>query len=158
MATLRLRHVVRFAATSGVTTIVSTGLLLLLYGQHLINSEVIATTSSHLLVAPLAYYLNRYWVWSKTGPSHLKREVLPFYVLTVAGLVASAGAAAGVHALVHSQHLSHDVATAVLEGANLGAYAVVWVVKLIVLNRVFATSPPPSQELPATTNLDLQQQ
>jgi putative flippase GtrA len=158
MATLRLRHVVRFAATSGVTTLVSTGLLLLLYGQHLINSEVVSTASSHLLVAPLAYYLNRHWVWSKTGPSHLRREILPFYVLTVAGLLASLGAASGVHALVHSQHLSHDVATAVLEGANLGAYAVVWVVKLIILNRVFASPSPPAQESPDTTNLSLRQQ
>jgi len=106
----------------------------------LINSEVAASATANLAVAPIAYYLNRHWTWSKTGPSHLKREVLPFYALTVAGLAASLAAAAGVHAVVHSHHLSHAVATVVLDGSNLGAYAVVWVVKLIVLNRVFA--PP----------------
>ena len=145
LASLRLRHVVRFCATSGVTTLVSSALLLLLYGQRLIGSEVAASAVANLSVAPLAYYLNRHWAWSKTGPSHLKREVLPFYALTVLGLAASLAAAALVRSVVSTHHLGHDHATIILDAANLGAYGLVWLVKLVVFNKIF--SPNKTNEL-----------
>ncbi len=33
--------------------------------------------------------MNRAWVWGKRGKSHWKKEVLPFWVFTGAGLVLS---------------------------------------------------------------------
>ena len=32
-----------------------------------------------------AFLLNKYWVWGKRGRAHMRREVLPFWLFTVAG-------------------------------------------------------------------------
>ena len=43
-----------------------------------------------------SYLANRSWVWAKTGRSSLVREVVPFWMLSLAGLVASTVAVAWV--------------------------------------------------------------
>ena len=45
-----------------------------------------------------AYYLSRKWVWGKSGKSHFKKEVLPFWIFVFIGLVFStAMVALGAH-------------------------------------------------------------
>src|SRR4029079_9097858 len=39
-------------------------------------------------IAP-SYLANRHWVWGRTGRGDLGREILPFWILSVAGLVVS---------------------------------------------------------------------
>ena len=42
-----------------------------------------------LISAFPAYYLSRAWVWGKSGKSHFKKEVLPFWIFVFIGLVFS---------------------------------------------------------------------
>lgn len=56
-----------------------------------------SAVSANLLAATVAtvptYLLYRRWVWQQTGRSHLRREVAPFLVVVVVGLVVVTGAA-----------------------------------------------------------------
>jgi putative flippase GtrA len=75
-----------------------------------------------------SYLLNRYWVWGKRGRNQFWREVFPFWALAVLGLILSTVA-------VYLVDQRTDV-TIFLMAANLSAFAVLYVVKFIVLDRV----------------------
>ena len=38
-----------------------------------------------VLTSVPAFLLNKYWVWGKRGRAHMRREVIPFWLFTVAG-------------------------------------------------------------------------
>ncbi len=76
-----------------------------------------------------AYLLSRAWVWEKRGSHSMRREVLPFWVITLIGLVVSSVAAA----LADRQF----GAGLLVNVASLGAYFIVWVAKFVILNRLF---------------------
>ena len=82
-----------------------------------------------------AFVLNRRWVWSLHGPSSLRREVLPFWGFTLAGLVLSTAAVAAVAAVTTS--------SVAVSAANIGAFGLLWVAKYLVLDGlVFAPAVP----------------
>ena len=76
----------RYVLVSVVNVLVGGGLLVVL--QHWIE-PVEANICGVAISAVPAYYMNRAWVWGKRGKSHWKKEVLPFWIFTVAGLVLS---------------------------------------------------------------------
>lgn len=73
-----------------------------------------------------SYALNRSWVWGKRGPSHLWREVVPFWAFALLGLAFST-------LLVHLASQWND-STLVVSAANLTAFGLLWVVKYLFLN------------------------
>ena len=75
-----------------------------------------------------SYSLNRRWVWGKTGPSHLWREVVPFWAITAAGLALST-----LFVAVVSQWTESAV---LISAANLTAFGVLWAVKYVVLDNL----------------------
>lgn len=89
---------------------------------------------SAVLASIPAYLLSRAWVWEKSGSHSMRREVIPFWVITFVGLVAST-AAAEVADRAFGAGLLVNL-------ASLGAYFVVWVAKFILLDRLFATDGP----------------
>lgn len=80
-----------------------------------------------------AYILSRAWVWEKRGAHSMRGEVLPFWILTLIGLVLSSVAAA----LADRQF----GAGLLVNVASLGAYFVVWVAKFLILDRLFGQGP-----------------
>jgi putative flippase GtrA len=109
-------------------------------------SNVIATAVGTIP----SFELNRRWVWSQGGNRPQLRQILPFCLLSFAGLVLST---LSVHivgdATAHSGRTFH---TASVEIANLASYGALWVLQFIVcdkvLFRVRADAPPP----PPTTS------
>lgn len=91
---------------------------------------------------PAAFELNRKWAWGKTGKSHMWKEIVPFWSLTLAGLAASTVTVDIADRVAKSNHVAGlDRALAIM-GASLLAWGAVWVVKFVVFNRlVFATKP-----------------
>ena len=76
-----------------------------------------------------AYLLSRAWVWEVTGKHDLRKEVLPFWILAVVGLVVSTASAAAAGKTFGDGIL-----------VNLGSlvgYFVVWVGKFVLLGRIF---------------------
>lgn len=153
------RKLIRFTSVSLVSTVASVLTISIVYGLKIIHNEVAATLVGNLVGAIPSYTLNRRWTWGKTGPSHLRKEVLPFAAMSALGITFSIFGAAFARHLVHSHHWSHLVNTVIVDAANLASFAVFWVLKLLVFNRIFRVdeeseidahlldeeaSPPPS--------------
>ena len=81
-----------------------------------------------------SFELNRRWVWRLHGQSDAGQFV-PFCLLSVAGLVLSTLAVR--YTGDHSTGLANPWHTVVVDSSNLGAYAVLWVIRYFILDRVF---------------------
>ncbi len=92
-----------------------------------------ANVFAAILASIPAYLLSRAWVWEKRGGHSMRREVLPFWVITFVGLVVSSVAAA----LADRQF----GAGLLVNVASLGAYFIVWVAKFVLLDHLFSQDP-----------------
>ena len=73
-----------------------------------------------------SFELNRRWVWGKSGERSIATEVVPFCVMSFAGLALSTAA---VHAVA-------PLGVVAVEVANLSAFGSLWVLQFFVLDRV----------------------
>jgi putative flippase GtrA len=105
-----------------------TQLLLVLFigilDRHPVSSNVVAVSLTSIPV----FILNKRWVWSRDDKVSLRREVLPFWVFTLAGLLLSTLLVALAHAVSDSQIL--------VMAANLTGFGVLWVAKFLFLDEV----------------------
>jgi len=76
-----------------------------------------------------AYLLSRAWVWEVDGRHDMRRQVLPFWAITFAGLIVSTLMAAGADQLFG--------AGLAVNFASLVGYFIVWVAKFFMLDRLF---------------------
>jgi putative flippase GtrA len=132
---------IKYSAVSLISTAVSQLTLLITFGVFELLSEVPANLLANVIATVPSYWLNRRWVWGKGGKSHLMREVVPFWVLSFVGLAASSLAVWGAGALARHHHLHHFGTTVLVNGANLSAFAVLWVGKFIIYNKLFHIAP-----------------
>ena len=81
------------------------------------------------------YYLNRMWVFKKSGRSHLVKEVIPFWFIAAASLILSTIA---VRFAGHEARgiASKDIRALILLFANFTTYGLLWVAKFIFFNRI----------------------
>ncbi len=117
----------RYSAVSVVGVVLTQLLLLVGHGLFGFSAER-ANVAAVLLTSVPVFFLNRAWVWQLRGPSSMRREVLPFWAFTIAGLLLSTLAVAGVASLTDS--------TVAVSMANIGAFGVLWVAKFVVLDGV----------------------
>ncbi|HUC05922.1 MAG TPA: GtrA family protein [Acidimicrobiales bacterium] len=127
----------KYSAVSVISTIVSQVTLLLTFGVFRAMSEVPANLLANVLATVPSYTLNRRWVWGKGGRSHVWREVVPFWVLSFIGLGVSSLAVWGAGSWARHDHLGHASTSVLVNGANLASFAVLWVGKFIVYNKLF---------------------
>ena len=115
---------------SGVSVISIAVTQIVLFTAHgLLGLAPMASNVLAVSVAAVpAFVLNRRWVWALHGPSSLRREVLPFWGFTIAGLGLSTAAVALVSLLTTS--------TAAVSAANIGAFGALWVAKYMALDTV----------------------
>jgi putative flippase GtrA len=134
-------HLFKYSMVSVISTAVSLGVLTLVFGVFKLWGEIESTVFANAVATLPSYYLNRKWVWGKGGRSHLTKEIIPFWSLSAVGIFVSIwGAALARHiSLVH--HLSHTDQTALVLLANLLSFAVFWVLKFMVFNRMFHVHP-----------------
>jgi putative flippase GtrA len=83
-----------------------------------------------------SYHLNRRWTWGKRDASHLWREILPFWLLSFAGLVLSTLAVALTDAGLHGTHLGQPLHTLVIITAHLSGFGILWIAQFALLERV----------------------
>ena len=116
----------RYALVAAVNVVVGQTLLLALQGAMGPSwANVLAVGLSSVP----AYYMNRAWVWGKRGKSHWKKEVLPFWLFTIAGLVLSTIAIAIVHRFTDGKLIINFI--------QLVAFGILWVVRFFVLDKLF---------------------
>jgi putative flippase GtrA len=87
-------------------------------------SNVVAVMAT---AAPV-FFLNKRWVWLHDGRISFRREILPFWVFTGAGLLLSTGLVAVANAMSDS--------TLLVMAANLGGFGVLWVAKFLFLDQI----------------------
>ena len=129
------RKMTRYAMVSGVAVPVGEiGILVGLKGLHLTAGW--ANVFGNSIGAVPSYYLNRSWVWGKGGRSHVLKEITPFWVITLVGVVFGGwfGHLGGTYARHH--HITGNARVLLLLAANLVAFAILWVGKYVFFNRV----------------------
>ena len=85
-----------------------------------------------------SYILNRRWVWGKSGRSHCWREILPFWVMSLTGIGFALLHRHLAHNFADTHHLHHLARTVLVVGANVAAFGILWLLKFLILNRLFA--------------------
>lgn len=83
-----------------------------------------------------SYFLNRNWVWGKSGRSHLMKEILPFWVLAFIGMAFSTFTSGLAEGYVKDHELSRLTETVIVAGAFFGAFAVLWLGKFVIFNKI----------------------
>lgn len=126
------RKPVRYSMVSAVCVAVSQ-LVLIVCNAVLDWSAVPSNVTAVSIGAIPSYILNRAWVWGKRGPSHLWREVVPFWAFALLGLVFST-------LLVHLAASWND-STIVVSLANLSGFGLLWVAKYLFLDALLFAVP-----------------
>jgi putative flippase GtrA len=148
LAELPLAKVFRYSGAS----IISVAVVLLTLGINIDVFHLSPTVANVVAIAVCtvpSFELNRRWVWGLHGRSDAG-QFIPFCLLSVAGLVLSTVAVR--YAGHHSAGLANPWHTVVVDGANLFAYALLWVIRYFILDRVFvdrfASDHPDQGEVP----------
>lgn len=136
------RKMLKYSAVSAVA-FPFTQVLLLVFTLGLDWSFVTANLVAVSIMAFPAYVMNRYWVWGKKDKNRFMTEVLPFWVITLIGLVLSTICA-------HFADLWFESPIAV-NVANAVGFGVVWVFKFVFLDRVMFGG---HQHFPVDEDLD----
>ncbi len=150
------RKTVRFAAVSIVAIAVSQVTLVLCYG--LIRWGTTRSQVAAFVVSMVpSYYLNRAWVWGKSGKSSLRKEVLPFWALGIAQFVLSLFFVVWAQGAVERSTESHTLRTAGILFNTLFIYGIMWVGKFVFFNKVLFVHKPetPLNQVTATNHVSV---
>ncbi len=131
------KKLIRYTSTSAISTVVSFIALYVLYYHHVIKGEVIATVVANLVASLPSYWLNRRWAWGKSGRSHFRKEIVPFWSMSLLGTSFSIIGAYIVKHFSKAGHWSHPKTTALLLFANVMSFGIFWVLKMLAFNRMF---------------------
>jgi putative flippase GtrA len=137
-----LQRVARCLSVSVFTTLVSLTTLAILtsaFGVTPWRANVVATAVG---TVP-SYQLNRRWVWRLRGASDMRREVAPFWALSLTGLLVSTLAVDRADRLASTLGITGVVRTGSLLAANVTAFALLWVGQFLLLDRVLFRHRPP---------------
>jgi putative flippase GtrA len=130
--------VIRYTSVSAIAALTSIMVLALTFGVLKLGTEVWCTLFANIVAGIPAYILNRRWVWGKRGRSHLWREIIPFWVMSLSGIGLALLTSSLAHNFADNHHLQHLARTLLVEGANIAAFGTLWFLKFLILNRLFA--------------------
>lgn len=133
-------RVVRYALGSVVASLVSLVTFVLVYGVLGALSPRQSSVAASLTGMVPAYFLNRNWAWGRRGRSHLLREVIPYLVASVLGLVAAMWSVAAASSHVATLTTDKTLQVTLVALAYAGTYGALWVLKFLFFNVLFA--PP----------------
>lgn len=144
MKRTRLQTVLRYAGGSVVATVCSEVAFVLLYGPLAVGTTW-SSIVSWLAGALPNYWLNRSWAWRQTGRPSMRREVMPYAaIILLTLLIATLATGAVDHALSRSA-LPHDARIALVAAAFLGVYVVMFVLRFLLLDRLFSRLAGPEE-------------
>ncbi len=118
----------RYVAVSAIN-VLNHQVLLLLANSGWGWSGGRANVFAALLSAIPAYLLSRRWVWEVRGAHSMRAEIVPFWTLALIGLVVSTALAEMADRVWDTWYW--------VAGASLAGYLVVWVLKFVLLDRMF---------------------
>ena len=131
------KKLIRFTSVSVISTLVSFATIGIVYGLNLVHGQIWATMIGNAVASVPSYFLNRKWAWGKSGRSHMRKEVLPFWGMSILGLSFSLIGAKLVKDYTQGHGTSHLLTTVMLQGANILSFGIFWILKLVVFNKIF---------------------
>jgi putative flippase GtrA len=139
----RARRLTTYTTGSVVAAVCSEVVLVACYGI-LGLAPAASSTIAWVAGAVPNYWLNRTWTWQRRGRPSLRHEVLPYVVIILATLLLAAVVTAGVDAWLRGLDISGTVRTSAVAGAFLGVYVIMFVVRYLLLDRLFRPRPGPA--------------
>jgi len=131
-------RVLRYGAGSVVATVCSQTTFLVLYGP-LAASTTLASVCAWFAGAVPNYWLNRSWTWSRRGRPSLRRELLPYAAIIAGTLGLAIVATAAGAAALDGTSVSHGARTFLVAGIYFSVYAVMFVFRFLMFDRLFAS-------------------
>ena len=131
------KKIIRFTMVSVVSTSVSFVSIAVLYGFKIIPGVLWATLTGNLIASLPAYHLNRKWTWGKSGRSHWRKEIIPFWAMSFLGIGVSQIGALWARHEVKTHHWAHLLNTGLVTFTNLASFGLFWILKMMVFNRIF---------------------
>lgn len=132
---------IRYAAVSAVAIVVSLAVLGFCYGVLHLSASASQTVAVIASTIP-SYYLNRAWVWGRNGKSHLWKEIVPFWVISVGQYLISVVVINFGEEHVVAATDSKGLQTLGLQLISLFTYGVMWVAKFAIFNKVLFAHRP----------------
>ncbi len=130
----------RYCGVSAVNVV--TGMSTLAFCHAVLGWSAVASSMSAWAVSTIpAYLLSRRWVWQQSGSHSMSTEIMPFWILALAGLAFST--------LVVAIVASVTASTPLILLGNLAAYGVVWVVKYLVIDNLMWSHDNPDSMVEA---------
>lgn len=126
----------RYFTGSVVATVCSEVVFVVLYGLLAVGTTW-SSVLSWLVGAVPGFWLNRSWAWRRSGRPSLRREVLPYAAIIVTTLVLATVLTHAADVWLHHQGVSSSVRVALVAGVFLGTYVVVFVLRFVLLERLF---------------------
>lgn len=125
----------RYVAVSAITVAVSQVALFVLYAA--LHWTARSSNLAACVVGGIpSYYLNRRWTWGKTGPSHMLKEVLPFWVIAFIGLVFSTWTADFAESWARDLTDRRLFQAAIINVAVIAAFTGLWIIKFVIFNKL----------------------
>jgi putative flippase GtrA len=127
----------RYTASSLLATVTSAVTFALVY-RVLDGGPQLAGLTAFVPGAIVNFVANRFWAWRLRERTGLGREALSYAVVAVLCVLAATGVAGLTHAAL--QDVDPDLRAVLVELSYLGTYAVLFLLKYVVLDRlVFRT-------------------
>jgi putative flippase GtrA len=130
------RKVLRYGAGSVVATACSQSTFLVLYGL-LAASTTVSSTLAWFAGAVPNYWMNRSWTWGRRGRPSLHRELLPYAAIIAGTLLLAIFATSAVASLLDGRSISHGLRTILVWATYFGVYAVMFVFRFLLFDRLF---------------------
>jgi putative flippase GtrA len=132
------RTLTRYVLGSIIAMAVSEATLLFVFGLHLQGARV-AAAAAWATGAIANYFLNRNWAWQRRGRAHPVKELLPYWITAVAGLLLSVWATHAASTFATRLSGAHTLATVFAGAAYLGTYGFLFVAKFFLFHYVIFT-------------------
>jgi putative flippase GtrA len=122
-----VQKLLKYSMASVVGVSVGVPVLAICYGLLGWN-ELVANLASVTAGAIPNYLINRTWTWHQTGKNRLWGEVVPFWVMSILGMILS----------LFAVNYADDRwgTTIAVVAAQLSGFGVVWLAKFLVLDKV----------------------
>ena len=125
---------IRYSATSLICVAITQVLIIVFYKGVRLN-EVESNLAATMLTSIPAFALNKYWVWGKKGRAHMRREVIPFWIFTVAGWALSTFFVVLVVNATKTP-ANPDGNKLAVQAANIMGFGCLWVLKYLFLDKI----------------------
>ena len=134
----RLLKLLRFGTNAIVATVCSQTTFLLLYGP-LRTSTTVASVAAWFAGAIPNYWMNRSWTWGRRGRPSVRRELAPYAAIVLGTLLLAVLATGTADHVLDGTSVSHAARTLIVTGTYFLVYAVMFVFRFLLFDRLFGS-------------------